>query len=414
MTRNYKIIALDLDNTLLTGEKKISPATLNTLLKVQESGVRLVLASGRPTHGIAPYAEELSMSQYGGYIISYNGGKLTSCQDNTILIRNTIDLPLIPKIYEIVHSFGLPLLSYKRSTIITESPTNEHVLYESKINGGMPIEGVSDLIAALDRPPFKLMVMGEPAELAQVRYSLESSLGKDLSFHTPTPTLLDIVPSNVDKSNALEFLLRDLDIDKAELIAVGDSYNDVRMIQMAGLGVAMANATEAVKQCARYVTKANDEDGIAHLIHKYVLTDEASETPTIDPKTFNALMHNTLMSAIGIQCTKLEKGYIEATMPVDLRTRQPMGILHGGATLALAETVAGVGSVLLLNDDEIQVGMQISGNHISSAHEGEVVRAIGTILHQGRSSHVWNVDVVTQNDKLISTVRVVNSILKKR
>ncbi len=91
-----------------------------------------------------------------------------------------------------------------------------------------------------------------------------------------------------------------------------------------------------------------------------------------------------------------------------------LGILHGGATLALAENVAGLGSMIICEPDEIVVGMQVSGNHISSAHEGDSVRAVGTILHKGRSSHIWNVDVFTSTNKLVSSVRVVNSVIKKR
>ena len=91
-----------------------------------------------------------------------------------------------------------------------------------------------------------------------------------------------------------------------------------------------------------------------------------------------------------------------------------LGILHGGATLALAETVAGLGSMIICEPDEIVVGMQVSGNHISSAHEGDSVRVVGTILHKGRSSHIWNVDVFTSSNKLVSSVRVVNSVIKKR
>jgi uncharacterized protein (TIGR00369 family) len=101
-------------------------------------------------------------------------------------------------------------------------------------------------------------------------------------------------------------------------------------------------------------------------------------------------------------------------MPVDHRTRQPFGILHGGATLALAETVAGIGSMIACNPDEFVVGQQVSGNHISSAHEGDTVRAVATIVHKGRSSHVWNVDVFTSTGKLVSSVRVMNSVLKRR
>ncbi len=120
------------------------------------------------------------------------------------------------------------------------------------------------------------------------------------------------------------------------------------------------------------------------------------------------------MGNLGIQYTYPDETRIEATMPVDHRTRQPFGMLHGGATLALAETIAGLGSTILCQPDEVAVGMQVSGNHISSAQEGDTVRAVGTIMHKGRSSHVWNVDVFTSTGKLVSSVRVVNSVMKKR
>ena len=118
------------------------------------------------------------------------------------------------------------------------------------------------------------------------------------------------------------------------------------------------------------------------------------------------------MGNLGIQYTYAAEDRVEATMPVDHRTRQPFGILHGGASLALAETVAGLGSMILCQPDEIVVGMQVSGNHISSAHEGDTVRAVATIVHKGRSSHVWNVDVFTSTNKLVSSIRVVNSVMK--
>ena len=123
---------------------------------------------------------------------------------------------------------------------------------------------------------------------------------------------------------------------------------------------------------------------------------------------------HALMGNLGIQYTYAAKGRVEATMPVDERTRQPFGILHGGASLALAETVAGLGSMILCQPDEMMVGMQVSGNHVSSAHQGDTVRAVATVIHQGRSSHVWDVNIYTSTDKLVSSVRVVNSVMKKR
>ena len=174
----------------------------------------------------------------------------------------------------------------------------------------------------------------------------------------------------------------------------------------------MGNARDSVKACADFITLSNEEDGVAAAIEKALLT--TMKTTEIPLDQLNAQGKHALMGNLGIQYTYISYDRVEATMPVDERTRQPFGILHGGATLALAETVAGLGSMLLAKPDEMVVGMQVSGNHMSSAHEGDTVRAVGTIIHKGRSSHVWDVNIYTSTDKLVSSVRVVNSILKKR
>ena len=161
-----------------------------------------------------------------------------------------------------------------------------------------------------------------------------------------------------------------------------------------------------------YGVNSNEEDGVAVAVEKAIISEVRVAEIPLDQ--LNAQARHALMGNLGIQYTYADEDRVEATMPVDHRTRQPFGILHGGATLALAETVAGLGSMILCQPDEIVVGMQVSGNHISSAHEGDTVRAVGTVVHKGRSSHVWNVDVFTSTNKLVSSIRVVNSVMKKR
>ena len=158
------------------------------------------------------------------------------------------------------------------------------------------------------------------------------------------------------------------------------------MIHFAGLGIAMGNAQDSVKVCADVVTASNEEDGVALAVEKAILSEIRPAEIPLDQ--LNERARHALMGNLGIQYTYASEDRVEATMPVDERTRQPFGILHGGATLALAETVAGLGSMILCQPDEIVVGMQVSGNHMSSAHEGDTVRAVGTIIHKGRSSHV--------------------------
>ncbi len=206
-------------------------------------------------------------------------------------------------------------------------------------------------------------------------------------------------------------LLQQLMIKRSEAVAIGASRDSVPMMEFVGLGVAMADSEEAVKACADYVTTSLASSGVAHLIKKHMTEDlfNAQSLQEIDEECRHSLIGN-----LGIKMTYIDEKQVEATMPIDERTCQPWGVLHGGASLAFAETIAGIGSRLHCKGGEIAVGMQVSGNHVSSALLGDTVTGRATIIHQGRSSHVWNVDIITQAGKLVSSVRVINSILKKR
>jgi uncharacterized protein (TIGR00369 family) len=223
---------------------------------------------------------------------------------------------------------------------------------------------------------------------------------------------LEVLPPSVNKGNSLALLMEKIGVKRDEVAAIGDGIADVPMLQLAGTSIAMGNALDSVKVCCDHTTLSNDEEGVAIAIETGILAEIRPADVPLDK--LNERGKHALMGNLGIQYTYASEGRVEATMPVDERTRQPFGILHGGATLALAETVAGLGSMILAKPDEIVVGMQVSGNHMSSAHEGDTVRAVGTIIHRGRSSHVWNVDIFTSTDKLVSSVRVVNSIIQKK
>lgn len=416
MQTKYKMIAFDLDGTLVNDQKQLLPSTVTSVLAAEQLGLKVVLATGRPTYGCREVAKQLKLDQYGGYILSYNGGKITSCADGKILARRAVSRDLLTYLYESVkQSPELAMFSYDHQEIISEHPDNKYVQEEMRVNGGMPIRRVDHLLDALTRDPLKVAVVGETNDLFRLKEQMEAHYQGELNFFLTNNHFLDAVPCGVDKGSSLSFLLEEVGFAPSALIAVGDSYNDLSMIELAGLGVAMANATEAVKRSASYVTKGNNEDGILHLLNKYILNPEIINADGIDLDALNRMMEgNTLMSSLGIKCIRLQPGLVECTMPVDVRTQQPMGILHGGASLALAETVAGYGSTLLLKENEIQVGMQVSGNHISSAHSGETLHAIGKIIHQGKSTHVWDIEIRTEMDKLVHTSRIVNSILKKR
>ena len=408
----YKLLVLDVDGTLLNDEREISKRTLAALLKVQQMGVRIVLASGRPTYGLMPLAKTLELGNYGGFVLSYNGCQIIKAQNGEILFERRINPEMLPYLEKKARKNGFAIFTYHDDTLITDSPDNEYIKNEALLNN-LKIIREDEFSTAIDFAPCKCMLVSDKEKaLIGLEQHWEKRLAGTLDAFRPEPYFLEVVPCGVNKANTLGALLEHLGVTREEVIAVGDGVYDVTMLQLAGMGVAMGHSQDSVKVCADYVTASNEEDGVALAVEKLILAEvRAAEVPL---DLLNERARHALMGNLGIQYTYASDERVEATMPVDYRTRQPFGILHGGATLALAETVAGLGSMIICESDEIVVGMQVSGNHISSAHEGDTVRAVATIVHKGRSSHVWNVDVFTSTNKLISSIRVVNSVIKKR
>lgn len=408
----YKLLVLDVDGTLLNDEREISKRTLAALLKVQQMGVRIVLASSRPTYGLMPLAKTLELGNYGGFVLSYNGCQIIKAQNGEILFERRINPEMLPYLEKKARKNGLAIFTYHNDTLITDSPDNEYIKNEALLNN-LKIIKEDEFSTAIDFAPCKCMLVSDKEEaLIELEQHWEKRLAGTLDAFRSEPYFLEVVPCGVNKANTLGALLEHLEVTREEAIAVGDGVCDVTMLQLAGMGIAMGHSQDSVKVCADYVTASNEEDGVALAVEKLILAEvRAAEVPL---DLLNERARHALMGNLGIQYTYASDERVEATMPVDYRTRQPFGILHGGATLALAETVAGLGSMIICESDEIVVGMQVSGNHISSAHEGDTVRAVATIVHKGRSSHVWNVDVFTSTNKLVSSIRVVNSVIKKR
>lgn len=408
----YKLLVLDVDGTLLNDAKEITKRTLSALLKIQQMGVRVVLASGRPSYGLMKVAKTLELGNYGGFILSYNGCQIINAQNGEILFERRINPEMLPYLEKKARKNGFALFTYHDNLILTNNSDDEHVLDEAELNDLVVIEE-EEFSTAIDFAPCKCMLVSDDeAALVALEEHWKKRLSGVLDVFRSEPFFLEVVPCSVDKANTLGALLEHLGVKREEVMAIGDGTCDVAMLQLAGMGVAMGQAPDSVKACADYITASNEEDGVAAAVEKMILAEVRIGDVPLDQ--LNAQARHALMGNLGIQYTYADQDRVEATMPVDHRTRQPFGILHGGATLALAETVAGLGSMILCQPDEMVVGMQVSGNHISSALEGDTVRAVATIVHKGRSSHVWNVDVFTSTNKLVSTVRVVNSVMKKR
>ena len=262
----YKLIAIDLDGTLTNQRKEVTPRTLEALMLAQEQGLRLVIASGRPTHGVLPIAEMLQLSRYGGFLLSYNGAEIYDCQAQKMIYRQAIDLSLLPTIYQYARDYHFAVETFKDNLAITEQPDDPYIQRQARINR-LTITKVTDWVGEIDFPVMKCLIVGEPERLEQLEQVMRPEMEGKLNICRSESYFLEIVDKDVDKASALSRLLDYTHCKREELVAVGDSYNDISMIRFAGLGVAMANAKKIVRQHADYITRSNEDDGVADLIY---------------------------------------------------------------------------------------------------------------------------------------------------
>lgn len=281
----YKILVLDLDGTLTNSKKEITQPTLEALLDIQKKGVKVVLASGRPTIGVLPLAKQLHMDEYGSYVLSFNGARITDCRTGAIVSNRLLPKHVIRPAFELAKKYapyGVDLITYDESISISSDSNslgkdriisgfrpNKYTQLEADINH-IPIDMVTDLPSYVTWDINKLLGTGEPEYIDRLRRDAIDCFGSDLGIYCSDPFFLELVSPGVDKASSMDILLKKLGLTRAEMICIGDGYNDISMIEAAGLGVAMANAQPAVLEAADYVTKSNNEDGVVAVIDKFI------------------------------------------------------------------------------------------------------------------------------------------------
>ena len=259
----YKLIVLDLDGTLTNSKKEISSRNRETLIRIQEQGIRLVLASGRPTYGIVPLANKLRMNEFGGFILSYNGGEIINWETKEMMYENVLPNEVVPVLYEC----HLSILTYDGAEIVTENSQDPYVQKEAFLNK-MAIRETNDFLTDITLPVAKCLIVGDAGKLIPVESELCIRLQGKINVFRSEPYFLELVPQGIDKALSLSVLLENIGMTREEVIAIGDGYNDLSMIKFAGMGIAMGNAQEPVKKAADYITLTNEEDGVAEAIER--------------------------------------------------------------------------------------------------------------------------------------------------
>lgn len=267
-----KLIALDLDGTLLNSEKKISVANQAALAAAHARGVKIVLTTGRPLAAVEPYLAELNLLHADEYAITFNGG-LVQTNDGGILDQVGFSYQDVATIRQVTESLGLPLDVVQGGDVYVLSAQRDS-LYPTcnPMLNYLPTQFEDLDPNALYN---KAVTATEPAFIDAQMSKIPSELHEQFEIFKSRDILLEWSPKGVHKANGLRRLIDHLGLDVSQVMACGDEENDLSMIKWAGLGVVMQNGTAVVKAAADIVTPmTNDEDAVAWAVQHYVLDKE--------------------------------------------------------------------------------------------------------------------------------------------
>lgn len=263
-----RFLATDLDGTLLTSEKTITPYSQQVLIEAQERGLTIILASGRPLYSILPFAKQLELQKYRGFIISFNGSLVWDCAKGEVIKEQTIPISSIPKLVAAVKG-DFHIHGYKGDDIVIQGKPDEWSRYIARANK-MPLIETKDFIHTITEPQHKCLVTGEPRKLWRLERRLQKQFKASLSICRSESFLLEIMPKGIDKADALQDLLERLGGKTNELLCCGDGFNDIKMMRLADISCATRNARRPVKDAASFVTESNDRDGVANAVVQIV------------------------------------------------------------------------------------------------------------------------------------------------
>lgn len=270
---DVKIIALDLDDTLLKSDLTIGDFTVEALQKAAKAGIYIVLCSGRTEDAILPYVRRLDIAgmQTGRYIIAQNGATIYDMHRREVVYSRTVEPDVLTEAYHAAKAKGLSSEVYTPSTIYAPHD-NEWVRLDTELSG-LKLGIVEDYENFLQKGFPKMVIPGKPEELLILQDELKAHFGERAVIFTSKPYFLEVLPANCGKGEALKYLSEEvLKIEQGKTMAFGDSMNDESMIKYAAHSTAMLNGLEYIKQIAAHVTDfTHDQDGVGHFVADYVL-----------------------------------------------------------------------------------------------------------------------------------------------
>lgn len=262
----YKLMAVDVDGTLLDSNSNLTEGTKKAIKLGVEKGLIFAISTGRPIQGVEHFNQILNLDLP---FITYNGAMVVMGNSRKVLYEQKLSAQNAKEILELGRKYNTTVMIWADNKLfVTE--INDRTNKYKEISKVEPIL-VKDVDKLIKNGATKILWYDEIEKIDKYQSEVGKYLDNRVNYHTSRPMFLEFVDINASKAIAMEKLGEYYGIKQSEMIAVGDGYNDLSMIEYAGLGVVMANAKDAIKEKADFVTLSNDEDGVAHVIYKFVL-----------------------------------------------------------------------------------------------------------------------------------------------
>lgn len=263
---NYKLVAMDMDGTLLNSKLSITVDTLFAIKKAMEKGVKFTISTGRPVIGIKKYIEILGIDTP---VITYNGACVVDPITEEVLYTKNLENMDAKRILELGNQYGTLMCVWSNNTLYANRFEGKLENYR-KLSGAIP-KLITDYEELVNQGITKILWYDEVSRINQFVDEIDMNTFDCATSVTSQPYFLEFFNKDVNKGVALDYIGQKLGIKQEEIVAIGDGLNDLAMIEYAGLGVAMGNAHPKIKEVAKYITATNDEDGISDVIYELIL-----------------------------------------------------------------------------------------------------------------------------------------------
>lgn len=263
-----KLIAIDLDDTLLNSNNNISARNISAIRRAVAAGIVVTIATGRMFCSAQALAAQLSLDVP---LVTYNGALIKGALTEDVLFTQPVPSAIAAQVLTLFQHHQWFIQTYVDDVLYAPQRTERLAMYEQL--AGVEAVVLGEKFFSWSQAPSKMLALAEPEQILKIEATLQEQFGQQLSLAQSKPSYLEITHPAVNKGAALAYLATHLNIERDQVMAIGDSFNDLSMLEFAGVGVAMGNAPAAIKARAQAVVATNDGDGVAEAIERFCIID---------------------------------------------------------------------------------------------------------------------------------------------